>query len=95
VLISVTMNANLGKLDVNISPDGDAAHLIALNASGGELALDGTINLTLAGDFQSNLVFTPSSNAPAALTSVLQRFAKPDAGGRYRVKQSGNINQGF
>lgn len=89
------LNANLGKLDVNISPDGDAAHLIALNASGGELALDGTINLTLAGDFQSNLVFTPSSNAPAALTSVLQRFAKPDAGGRYRVKQSGNINQGF
>ena len=89
------LNANLGKLDVGITPDGDAAHVIALNSSGGELSLEGTINLTLAGDYESNLLFTPSSNAPAELTSVLQRFARPDAGGRYRVKQAGNINQGF
>lgn len=88
------LTANLGKLDINVNPENNAAHLVTIKSAGGELDLDGTVNMAASGDYQTNIVLTPSPNAPQELVQTLQRFARPDAAGRFRIQHQGNVNQG-
>jgi len=88
------VTANLGQLDIDISPQDDAAHLVTIKSAGGDLALDGTVAMAANGDYQTNLLLTPSANAPRELSDVLQRMTRPDGGGRYKIQHNGNINQG-
>lgn len=88
------ITANLGQLDIVIEPQDNAAHLVTIKSAGGDLSLDGTVAMSANGDYQTNIVLTPSANAPQPLVQVLQQRTRPDSGGRYRIQHNGNINQG-
>jgi len=88
------ISANLGEFNIVVSPEENATHLVTLKSQGGELALDGTVNLAANGDYRTNLLLTPSANAPQSLVNTLKQRTRPDGGGRYRIQHSGNINQG-
>lgn len=86
--------ANLGKFDIDITPESNNTHTIKLTSSGGDLSLDGSVLMAVNGDYTTNLLLTPSANAPRELVQVLQQRTRPDGGGRFRIQHSGNVNQG-
>lgn len=88
------ITANLGQLDIVITPEDNSAHLVTLKSSGGDLSVDGTVAMSQNGDYQTNIVLTPSPNAPQPLVQTLQQRTRSDSGGRYRIQHSGNMNQG-
>ena len=92
-LIERPVRANLGNVDVDIEKEGEESHRVVLTASGGEVSADGTITLALDGDFVADLLITPAANASAELMGVLGRIARPEAGGKFRLSQSGNVNR--
>ena len=87
------MSARLGDVTVQIAKDGPESHLVNVNAVGGELQIEGTINLAQDGDFSTNLLLTPSNEATIDVIDGLRRFARPEPDGRYRLQQQGNVNR--
>lgn len=88
------LTANLGKFDVVVTPENDETHVAKLSSAGGDLVVDGSITISANGDYRTNLILTPAANAPRELVDTLQRFTRPDGGGRFRVQHNGNLNQG-
>ncbi len=88
------ISANLGEFDVVVNPEDNQTHLVTLKSQGGDLSLDGTVSLSPNGDYRTNLLLTPSANAPRPLVDTLKQRTRPDGGGRYRIQHNGNINQG-
>ncbi len=85
----------LGNIDINIEKVDENTHKALLSSTDGDLTLDGSIDVSLDGNYKADVLITPKANAPQALVQQLGRFARPDAGGRYRWQQNGNVNQGF
>jgi len=83
----------LGKLVIDVEPQEGGAHEATINASGGDITADGTATLSANGDFNLNVVLTPSSRTPRALMNHLQRTTRPESGGRFRWQENGNINR--
>ena len=92
-LIERPVRAVLGTVDIDIVKEGEESHLLTLSASGGEVLAEGTVTLALDGDFAADVLLTPTPNASAELVGVLGRIARPEAGGRFRLSQSGNVNR--
>ena len=88
------ITANLGQLDIDINPEDELTHKVSVKSQGGDLAIDGTVVLATNGDYRTNMLLTPSANASAQMMQALQRFTRPDGGGRFRIQHNGNINQG-
>ena len=84
---------SLGDVRVEITPDGERSHTITLDASGGDVAMDGTVTITLAGDFNADVLFTPSPTADAAVLNGLRQMGRQDAEGRVRFVRQGNVNR--
>ncbi len=83
----------LGTVNVDIVPEGENAHLVTLKASGGDVSMDGRITLTLNGDFNANVLFTPAASASPAVRNGLRQMGAPDALGRVRIQRRGNVNR--
>ncbi|MDC0435287.1 type II secretion system protein N, partial [bacterium] len=92
-LLERPVRTSLGNVQVQIEPNGENSHLLTLNAAGGDLAMDGTVSVTLSGDFNADILFTPSANAPADVLNGLRQIARPDAQGRVRFVRQGNLNR--
>lgn len=88
------IKASLGQLVIVVSPEENAAHLVTITSEDGDLVVDGKIVLSANGDYQTNLLLTPSGNAPQELVQVLQRLTQPAGGGLFKIVHNGNINQG-
>lgn len=88
------ITANLGELNIDVAAEDNDAHLVTLKSSGGDLSIDGTINIAANGDYRTNILLTPSANAPRELVGVLQQRTRPDGGGRFKIQHNGNMNQG-
>lgn len=88
------ITASLGKLDIGIDPEDNASHTVSITSAGGDLAIDGKVVLAGNGDYQTNMVLTPSANAPRELVQVLERMTQPAGGGLFKIQHQGNINQG-
>ena len=84
---------SLGTVEVDIKPEGDNAHLVTLKAAGGDVAMDGTVNLSLNGDFTANVLFTPAASASQAVRNGLRQMGQADAQGRVRLQRTGNVNR--
>ena len=87
------VRAALGTLDVDVARSGEEAHLVTLAAAGGDVAVEGTVSLTLGGDFVADVLLTPAPSASPELIGALGRMARPESGGRFRLQQSGNVNR--
>ena len=88
------ITAFLGELDIEIVPEQNAAHAATITSTGGDLALDGKVVVATNGDYQTNLLITPSANAPQELVQLLKQLTQPAGGGLYKIEHSGNMNQG-
>ncbi|MBX2836487.1 MAG: type II secretion system protein N [Gammaproteobacteria bacterium] len=86
-------SAQLGELNIDIEPTGEKQHVAEVNASGGEIELAGSIDMTQNGDFSADILITPTTNTSSQLINNLRRFARPESGGRYRYTQKGNVNR--
>lgn len=84
---------SLGTVDVVIKPDGDQSHNVTLKATGGDIAMDGQVSVSMSGDFAADVLFTPAPNAPPAVLNGLSQMGRPDAQGRVRFQRQGNVNR--
>ncbi len=94
-LLESPIPTSLGDVTVDISPDGEQSHTVALSAAGGDVAMDGSVTLTQSGDFSADILFTPSQNTPAAVLAGLRQMGRADAQGRVRFVRQGNVNRLF
>ena len=92
-VLETPIRAAFGSVDVDVAKSGDASHLLTLGARGGDVTVDGTVSLTLGGDFVADVLVTPTGSASPDLRAALDRVARPDADGRYRLQRSGNVNR--
>lgn len=88
------LTANLGEFNIDITPEDNDGHLVTLKSSGGDLDIDGTVAVSANGDYRTNILLTPSANAPRELVGVLQQRTRADGGGRFKIQHNGNMNQG-
>jgi len=88
------ITANLGQLDIDIAPEQNAAHTVPITSAGGDLAVDGKVVVASNGDYQTNMLLTPSAKAPQELVRVLQQLTQPAGGGLFKIEHNGNMNQG-
>ena len=92
-LLETPVRTSLGTLTFTIKPDGPKSHIATITASGGDVGVDGTISMAGNGDFAADVLLTPVANASAELIGGLQQMARPEAGGKFRLQRSGNVNK--
>lgn len=92
-LLESPVRTALGSVDVVVAKEGPETHVATLEARGGDVAAEGSVSVTRAGDFAADVLLTPSATAPAELLDALGRLARPDSGGRFRLQRSGNVNR--
>lgn len=83
----------LADVKVQIDPQGEESHRITLDSTGGDMILEGSVDITLSGDFTADVLFTPSPNAPPEVLDSLRQIGSPDAQGRVRFVRQGNVNR--
>lgn len=88
------ITANFGELDIDIVPGDSATHTVTVTSNGGDLSVDGKVVVAANGDYRTNMLFTPSANAPQQLVQVLQQLTQPAGGGLFKIEHEGNMNQG-
>jgi hypothetical protein len=83
----------LGTVEVDIKPQGEQAHVVTLKAVGGDVLMDGSVTVSMDGDFTANVLFTPTSAASQAVRNGLRQMGRSDGEGRVRFKRTGNVNR--
>ncbi|MBX2879468.1 MAG: type II secretion system protein N [Granulosicoccus sp.] len=92
-ILEQPIQASLGKIDLDIKPVDDLTHRGFITAAGGELGVEGTVDLKQNGDFKADITVTPTADATPELLSALRGLGRPDQSGRYRIRQNGNVNR--
>ena len=92
-LIERPVRIVLGTVELDVVKEGEESHMVTLAASGGDVTAEGTITISLDGDFAADLSLTPATDAPVEVVDVLDRIARPEADGSFRLLQSGNVNR--
>jgi len=93
VALGPELDINLGTLVIDVTPEDQGAHKATINATGGNITADGVVTIAANGDFNLNVLLTPSAETPRALINHLQRTTRPESGGRFRWTESGNLNR--
>jgi len=87
------VGAVLGTVDIEVEKTGEKRHVITLAAAGGDVAVEGTVSLELDGEFVADVLLTPAASASPELLAAIGRMARPESGGRFRLRQEGNVNR--
>ncbi|PIE36668.1 MAG: hypothetical protein CSA54_03745 [Gammaproteobacteria bacterium] len=87
--------ANFGDVTINVKPadDNTNTHRALITASGGDVTAEGEIVIFLNGDFNADVLLTPTVTASQELRDNLARIGRPDSSGRIRWVQQGNASQ--
>ncbi len=85
--------ARFGTVRIVVEPNGDGTHSGTFSAAGGDVTGNGSFTLAQNGDYTVDVQLTAEDTASAALVDNLSQLGRPDAAGRYRVQQSGNVNR--
>jgi len=91
--LTLPVNMVLGEVELDINPEPENQHIANIKARGGHIEADGKAIITLQGDFDIDVLLTPTNSAPQESVNILSQFARRDAQGRYRWVQSGNVNR--
>ncbi|MFK7891391.1 MAG: type II secretion system protein N [Granulosicoccus sp.] len=83
----------LGDVNIDIEQVEDEAHIVTVAARGGDVSADGTVSITSTGDFNADILLTPSGTAPVSVVDSLRQIGRPDSQGRVRIQQQGNVNR--
>ena len=83
----------LGEVELDIKPEDGNTHIANIKARGGEVDAEGKVTITLQGDFNADVLLTPTSSASPNIANTLSQFARRDAQGRFRWVQRGNVNR--
>lgn len=92
-ILEQPIRAALGKIDLDVKPVDDLTHRGFITAVGGELGVEGTVDMKQNGDFKADITVTPTADAAPELLSALRGLGRPDASGRFRIRQNGNVNR--
>ena len=92
-LLESPVRTSLGNVQIEIVPNANQSHELTISASGGDVSMDGTVTLTLSGDFSANVLLTPAPNAPGAVLNGLRQIGRADEQGRVRFVREGNVNR--
>lgn len=92
-LLESPVPTSLGDIRIEVNPSGEQSHEVSISGQGGDVAIDGTITITLSGDYISDVMLTPSANASPAVLDGLRQIGRADAQGRVRLQQQGNVNR--
>ena len=90
-VVSGAVNAKLGNVTLEISPD-DNLHRGKLTNADGELEIDGDFQIDQKGDFMVDLRVKPTSATPPELAGMLGALGKRSSDGSYRQRNQGNIS---
>lgn len=80
----------LGDVVVEVEPESDGQRAV-IEASGGDLAIDGTASLDADGGYRLEVTLTPGSGASERLREMLLLVAREDGDGNYVIRQSGRL----
>jgi hypothetical protein len=83
----------LGTVELAFLPDGDTSHLGTLSAKGGDVTMEGTVMISLNGDFSTDVTLMPAASATNAVRDGLRQMGRADANGTVRIQRQGNVNR--
>ena len=81
---------DLGTVRGSAEPDAAGGHAVRLEASGGQVMIDGRVQLDADGSYRLDLTLTPAPDAPARIADTLGMFARRD-GDAYVIRRSGQL----
>lgn len=81
----------LGDIKLDLAEEGGGTRADISN-SGGDVALSGTITLSNDGAYVTDIVAVPSPSANPGVVFTLQNIALAESGNRFRIRESGNLN---
>ena len=82
--------AQLGTLTVVAAPH-SGGHTLQLENQGGQLAINGKVDIDKRGLYRADVRLTPRANAPAELDSTLGLLGRKGSDGAYRLRQNGRL----
>jgi len=91
--LTLPVQLGLGQVELDVKPEGEQQHIANIKARGGEVEATGKVIITLQGDFNADVLLTPTGTASPNVANALSQFARRDAQGRYRWTQRGNVNR--
>jgi general secretion pathway protein N len=85
--------ASLGDVSVILGESEQQQLIASISNQGGDIAVEGTIELIPETDYSLDITLTPTASANNNIKQSLGMFAKRQANGEYQLKKSGSINQ--
>jgi len=80
----------LGQVSGRLSPQGEGRHRLTLDNRGGQVSLEGTIDLSADGRYTVDLTMQPAPDAPAEVADTLNQFL-PRRGDRFVIEDQGQL----
>jgi len=80
----------LGEVVAEFEPDGET-QVVDVRARDGVVEIDGRITLEVDGRYEIELALEPTDRADSRVRDTLTLVGRPDAQGRYRIRQSGRL----
>lgn len=82
-----------GTVSIDIQPVDAQTHRAAVTVSGGEVDVQGSVDVKQNGDFVTDFMVKPEASASPDVINALRGLGRPDNQGRYRLQQNGNVNR--
>jgi general secretion pathway protein N len=91
--VTVVDTASLGNVTIVLGESEQQQLIAAISNQGGDLAVEGTVELIPEADYSLDITLTPTASANNNIKQSLGMFAKRLANGEYQLKKSGSLNQ--
>ena len=84
-------SATLGTVSVAIVPNANG-HSAQIQNSGGQLSINGKVDVDKRGGYRADIRLKPSASAPADLDGTLGLLGRKGSDGSYRLRQNGRLS---
>jgi len=91
--VTIADTASLGNVSMVLGESEQQQLIASISNQGGDIAIEGTIELIPEADYSLNITLTPTASANNNIKQSLGMFAKRQANGEYQLKKSGSLNQ--
>jgi general secretion pathway protein N len=91
--VTVVDTASLGDVSITLGESEQQLLIAEIKNQGGDIKIEGKIELVPEADYSLDLRLTPSASANNNIKQSLGMFAKKQTNGEYHLKKSGSLNQ--